>query len=138
MLGTRRSLAEYETIRLAVLESVVDGGRKLWRAAKEHRINLYIAQRWFAQHENGEATLSALRAGTAPIAAMEFTHGGVSEISPFRPTETLKRVIARITGCGADPTADEVFVRAAAYVLHPDAPTDHLAAWLRFYVDRWG
>ena len=33
---------------------------------------------------------------------------------------------------------DEVFIRAASYVLHPDAPNDHFAAWLRFYVKEWG
>lgn len=135
-----RSLAEYEAIRLAVLEAIIDRGQKLWRAAKEHRVQHYVARRWFTQHKSGEATLEALRAGESAIDAADLSRPTPPTISPLNPTEKLRRLIDGIRNEMREGQLNEgqLLLRTAPYVFHQDAPLDHFAAWLRFYVEHWG
>lgn len=118
-------------LRLAAIEAVVVRGISLSAAERETGARRGTISRWVSAFKESGCTLEQLRTGR------NFQRSP-RELSPITPA--LQALISKtIEVAHEGKAAPDLLLRATApYVLHPDAPLDHLAAWVRYFVREWG
>ena len=106
--------------RIAFLEAVLEQGLSITEATRARGVAQAVGSRWLQAHHAGTYTLESMRAGRLSL-----------QVSPS--ISPIDVALARLCQRGDARSPELLLLRTAPYVLHPDAPLDHLAAWVRFY-----